>query len=119
MNAHEAAAVLGRMVAAWPGTRWTEEAEDLWLRDLVSYTPEEALAAVEHCRRTLDRQPSWHQFLEAMTHVRKDLARRASERALSAGPNPAPAAARKRLAAIVRGMRGTMERFTPMALSRP
>ena len=95
---------------AWPGTRWTEDAEDLWLRDLISYSAEEALGAVEQCRRTLDRQPSWHQFLEAVTLVRKDLARRASERGLGAAKEPAPESVRKRLAATVRGLKSAVSR---------
>lgn len=103
MNNREAAAVMQMVHASWPGHRWTEEAEDLWLRDLVSIEAEVGVAAVQDCRTRLDYAPSWHQYLEAVRNVRRARAS-SSHTAIGSGPSTT-IEGRSKLARTVRGLK--------------
>jgi hypothetical protein len=71
MNRDDGITIIARLMAAWPGHEWSDPTAEMWLEDLEAWHLEEAMAAVQMCRRTLDWSPSWHQFLEALAAARR------------------------------------------------
>lgn len=86
MKRNEVTVLVALMQATpWRG-KWTEDQEDFWFRELVSYDANTARTAVEHLAGEVDYIPTIREFRETYGMLAEQQRRRAEEhRALPAG----------------------------------
>lgn len=84
MNGQQATQCLTLMQSAWRG-RWTEQQEDYWLFELLSFDAEVAAEAIRRLAREVDHTPSLHQLVESVHVINGERRRKDDERRLALG----------------------------------
>lgn len=100
MKESEAAKIMSLMSSMFPTGKMTTGTQTIWIESLMPLDAEGAWKACEDIFRSLDRFPSFHQFLEHYKPYRPIPARQAEQEAIDVGSVSTPEVAKFWLAKI-------------------